>query len=108
MSCFMKIRKSITLLGAACIVIASLLGLQKGLALLFFCMGFRESLRAKGYYDNAQKKMGYCLFRRWNLCMHLWISLFDELDLNLCISLHSDKQQKKDQPPVSFGNGRLS
>ncbi len=62
MSCFMKIRKSITLLGAACIVIASLLGLQKGLALLFFCMGFRESLRAKGYYDNAQKKWAIASF----------------------------------------------
>ena len=40
--------------------------------------------------------------------MHLWIPFFDELDLNLRISLHSNKQQKKDQPPVSFGNGLLS
>ena len=35
--------------------IASVYGLQKGLALLLLCMGFQESLRAKGYYDNTQK-----------------------------------------------------
>lgn len=40
--------------------------------------------------------------------MNLWIPFFDELDLNLRISLHLDKQQKKDQPPVSLENGRLS
>ena len=62
MSRFVKMRKSTALLGAACIVIATLFGLQKGLALLFFCMGFRESLRAKGYYDNTQKKWAIASF----------------------------------------------
>lgn len=62
MSCFMKIRKSTALLGAACIVIASLFGLQKGLALLLLSLGFQESLRAKGYYDNTQKKWAIASF----------------------------------------------
>lgn len=104
----MKTRKSTTLLVATCIVIATLFGLQKGLALLLLCMGFQKSLRAKDYYNNTQKKMGYCLFRRWSLCMYLWIPFFDKLDLNLRISLHLNKQQKKNQPPVSERNGRLS
>ena len=62
MSCFMKIRKSTALLCAACIVIASLFGLQKGIALLLLCMGFQESLRAKVYYDNTQKKWAIASF----------------------------------------------
>lgn len=62
MSCFMKIRKSTALLGTACIVIASLFGLQKGLALLLLSLGFQESLRAKGYYDNTQKKWAIASF----------------------------------------------
>ena len=52
----MKTRKATALLGAGCIVIASVYGLQKGLALLLLCMGFQESLRAKDYYNNTQKK----------------------------------------------------
>ena len=58
----MKIRKSTALLGTACIVIASLFGLQKGLALLLLSLGFQESLRAKGYYDNTQKKWAIASF----------------------------------------------
>ena len=61
MSRSVKTRKSTALLGAACIVIASLFGLQKGL-LLLLCMGFLESLRAKGYYDNTQKKWAIASF----------------------------------------------
>ena len=38
------------------ITVASLFGLQKGLALLLLCMGFQKSLRAKDYYNNTQKK----------------------------------------------------
>ena len=56
MNCFMKSRKSTALLGAECIVIASLFGLQKGLALLLLWMGCQKSLRAKDYYNNTQKK----------------------------------------------------
>lgn len=61
MSRFVKMRKSTALLGAGCIVIASLFGLQKGLALLLLCMGFQESLRAKDY-DNTQKKWAIASF----------------------------------------------
>ena len=56
MNCFMKTRKPTALLVVACIVIASVYGLQKGLALLLLWMGFQKSLRAKDYYDNTQKK----------------------------------------------------
>ena len=49
-------------MGTACIVIASLFGLQKGLALLLLSLGFQESLRAKGYYDNTQKKWAIASF----------------------------------------------
>lgn len=58
----MKIRKPTALLGAVCIVIASLFGLQKGLALLLLCMSFQESLRAKLYYDNKQRKLATASF----------------------------------------------
>ena len=58
----MKTRKSTVLLGATCIVIASLFGLQKGLTLLLLCMGFQESLRAKDYYNNTQKKWAIASF----------------------------------------------
>lgn len=58
----MKTLKSVTLVGTACIVIASLFDLQKGLAILLLCMGFQESLRAKEYYDNKQKKWAIASF----------------------------------------------
>lgn len=58
----MKTLKSVTLVGTACIVIASLFGFQKGLAILLLCMGFQESLRAKGYYDNKQKSWAIVSF----------------------------------------------
>ena len=61
MSRFVKTRKSTALLGAGCIVIASLFGLQKGLALLLLCMGFQGSLRAKDY-DHTQKKWAIASF----------------------------------------------
>ena len=51
----MKMLKSVTMVSTGCIVIASLFGLQKGLAILLLCMGFQEALCAKEYYDNKQK-----------------------------------------------------
>lgn len=51
----MKILKSVALVGTICVVIASLFGLQKGLAVLLLCVGFREAISAKEYYDNNQK-----------------------------------------------------
>ena len=58
----MKMLKSVTMVSTGCIVIASLFGLQKGLAILLLCMGFQESLRAKVYYDNMQKKWAIASF----------------------------------------------
>ena len=72
----MKIRKSTALLGAVCIVIASLFGLQKGLALLLLCMGFRESLRAKLYYDNKEIKLATVKLHS-GVCIRLGLSPAD-------------------------------
>ena len=56
MSRFIKTQMSMTLSGTACVIIASLFGLQKGLAILLLCIGFRELPRAKDYYDSKQKE----------------------------------------------------
>lgn len=50
----MKILKSITWVGTICIIVASLFGFQKGFAMLLLCIGFREAICAKDYYDNKQ------------------------------------------------------
>lgn len=52
----MKTLKSVTSVGTGCIVIASLFGLQKGLAILLLCMVFQEFFSARTYYLNKQRK----------------------------------------------------
>ena len=69
--------KAYSPVGCGCIVIASVYSLQKGLALLLLCMGFQESLRAKDYYNNTQKKweiasfavgVSVCSYRKRRTC----------------------------------------
>lgn len=58
----MKLLTSVTLVSTGCIVIASLFGLQEGLAILLLCMGFQEALCAKEYYDNKRRNLAIVSF----------------------------------------------
>lgn len=53
----MEILKVTPLIVAVLLVVASIYGFQKGLALLVLCFGAQEITGAKEYYDKQQRKM---------------------------------------------------
>ncbi len=55
----MKIFKSTSLLFATFIVVSSIYGFKIGLPLFLFCLGLKEFISAKEYYDNQQKKLAF-------------------------------------------------
>jgi hypothetical protein len=58
----MKILKSTSLVLAAFFAVSSIYGLKIGLPLLLFCLGLKECINAKEYYDNQQKKFALASF----------------------------------------------
>lgn len=58
----MKILKSTSLIFAVGFAAASIYGLKIGLPLLLFCLGLKELISSKEYYDNQQKKFAFASF----------------------------------------------
>jgi len=55
----MKMLKSTSLVFAAFFAVSSIYGLKIGLPLLLFCLGLKEFINVKEYYDNQQKKFAF-------------------------------------------------
>lgn len=58
----MKILKSTSLLLAVVFAVASIFGLELGLPLLLFCLGLKELISSKEYYDKQQRKFAFASF----------------------------------------------
>lgn len=72
----MKILKSTSLLLSIIFAIASIHGLEVGLPLLLLCLGFKELLSSKEYYDKQPKKFSFAsIFVGIFVCICAFLSL---------------------------------